>query len=190
LVEDAKALPGGMQQLLDELADPRVRDFIQQKFQFMDWYDAFPLLPLAVTFSRLKSRPLEPHMRATGREAMLRLIPSMFRVLSRLGGPRMAAAHAPRLFQSYFDFVEIKDLRVDDQEGTGVVCGVPAYLAPVIINQVIGIIAGALESLGAKEIQGDYRALTLSGSRDGFDLVTCNGDFKWRLPPAPFGSRL
>ena len=156
----------------------------------MDWYDAFPLLPLAATFTRLRKRPLEPHMRAIGREAMLKLIPSMFRVLSRLGGPRMAAAHAPRLFQTYFDFVEMKDLRVDDHEGTGVVCGIPAYLAPVIINQVIGIIAGALESLGAKEIQASYRDVTLSGSRDGFDLVTCHGDFTWHLERAPFGSRL
>lgn len=190
LIDDAKALPGGMPQLVDELVDPRVRDFIRQKFQFMDWYDAFPLLPLAVTFARIKNRPLEPHMRAIGHEAMLKLIPSMFRVLSRLGGPRLAAAHAPRLFQMYFDFVELDQLRVDDHEGTGIVSGVPLYLAPVIINQVIGIIAGALESLGAKDIQADYRDVTVNGSRGGFELVTCHGDFKWRLNRTSAGFRV
>ncbi len=187
--EDAKSLPGGMQQVLDELVDPRVRDFIRQKFQFMDWYDAFPLLPLAVTFTRIRNQPLEPHMRFVGREAMLKLIPSMFRVLSRLGGPRMAAAHAPRLFQMYFDFVELKQLRVDDHEGTGVVSGVPLYLAPVILNQVIGIIDGALQSLGARNIQSGYRDLTVNGSQGGFDLVTCHGDFKWHLERPPLGFR-
>ncbi len=187
--EDAKSLPGGMQQVLDELVDPRVRDFIRQKFQFMDWYDAFPLVPLAVTFTRIRNQPLEPHMRAVGREAMIKLIPSMFRVLSRLGGPRMAAAHAPRLFQMYFDFVELKQLRVDDHEGTGVVSGIPLYLAPVIINQVIGIIDGALESLGAKNIQAGYRDVTVNGSHGGFELVTCHGDFKWHLERPPLGFR-
>jgi hypothetical protein len=187
MVEDAKTLPGGMRQLLDGLIDMRVREFIQQKFHFMEWYDAFPLLPCSVTITRILDRPLESHMRHVGREAMRKLIPSMFRILSRLGGPRLAAAHANRLFQTYFDFVEITQLRVDDHGGTGVVSGVPLYLAPVILNQVIGFIAGALESLGAKDIQADYRDVTLHGSHGGFDLVKCHGEFKWRLGQTPNG---
>ena len=181
LLADAKTLPGGVEQLVDELVDPRVRDFIRQKFHYATWYDACPVLPCAVAFTRLRGRPLEAHMRQVGQTAMRALIPSMFRVFSRLGGPRMAAAHAPRLFQTYFDFVELKLSHVSDCEGTGIVSGVPLYLAPVVINQIIGIIAGALESLGAKEIQAGYRDLTVSGSSAGFELVTCRGDFKWQL---------
>jgi hypothetical protein len=181
LLEDAKTLPGGVGQLMDELVDPRVRDFIRQKFHYAIWYDACPVLPCAVTFTRLRGRPLEAHMRHVGQAAMRALIPSMFRVFSRLGGPRLAAAHAPRLFQTYFDFVELKLLHVSDCEGIGTITGVPLYLAPVVINQIIGIIAGALESLGAKEIQAGYRDLAVTGSTAGFELVTCRGEFKWRL---------
>ena len=181
LLEDAKALPGGVERFLDELVDHRVRDFMRQKFQFMNWYDAFPLLPCAVTMTRIQDRPLEAHMRETGRESMRKLIPSMFRVLSRLGGPRLAASHAPRLFQMYFDFVEFKVTYVDDDGGTGTVSGVPLYLAPVAVNLVLGFIAGVLESLGAKEIVSGYRDVAVSGCRGGFDLVTCRGEFAWRL---------
>src|SRR5262245_60966145 len=85
VIEAAKNLPGGMDQLLGDLADSRVRDFMRQKFQFMGWYDALPTMPCAVAMTRLRERPFEEYMRETGRAAMQKLIPSMFRVFSRLG---------------------------------------------------------------------------------------------------------
>jgi hypothetical protein len=189
VLEDAKTLPGGVDRFLDELVDHRVRDFMRQKFQFMTWYDALPLLPCAVTMTRINDRPLEAHMRAKGRESMRKLIPSMFRILSRLGGPRLAASHAPRLFQTYFDFLEFRLTYVNDDGGSGTISGVPLYLAPVVLNLSIGFINGALESLGAMDIGASYRDLTVSGSRGGFDLVTCHSDFKWRLAPMLWRAR-
>jgi hypothetical protein len=181
LVEDAKTLPGGVERLLDELTDPRVRDFIMQKFQFMGWYDALPALPCAVAFARVRGNPFEGQMREVSRNMMRKLIPSMFRMLSGLGGPRIAAVHAPRLFQTYFDFIDLRLGLVTDHEGTGVVSGIPLYAAPVFVNQILGILSGTLESLGARDVEASYRDLTVSGSRDGFDLVSCRGEFKWHL---------
>ena len=181
MLEDASALPGGVEQLLDEVTDPRIRDFVQQGFQFMNWYDVFPSLPCAVAFSRIRRRAFEPHMREVAHAGMRKLIPSMFRVLSRLGGPRLAAAHAPRLLQTYFDFIELRLSQVTDEGGSGVLSGIPLYVAPLIVNQVIGFISGALESVGAKEIDAGYTDVTVNRSSCGFDLVTCRGDFGWRL---------
>ena len=115
---------------------------------------------------------------------MVRLIPSMFRIFSRLGGPRLAAPHAPRLFKSYFDFVEVRVWRVSDESGTGTVAGVPLYLAPVLANQVLGIIGGALESLGASGIEARYRDVTVTSPVHGFSAVTFHGDFAWHLEEA------
>jgi len=185
ILENAQELPGGRERLLDDLVDPRVRDFLRQRFHFSTWYDAFPMLPCAVTAARIRSRPLEEYLREAGRTTMRRLIPSMFRVLSRLGGPRLAAAHAPRLFQMNYDFVELRLSRVTDSDGAGTISGIPSYLAPVVVSQIAGIITGALESLGARDIESSQGEITVNGSKGGFDLVTCRTDFKWRLEGTP-----
>ncbi|HVW29281.1 MAG TPA: hypothetical protein VHC69_28135 [Polyangiaceae bacterium] len=181
IIHGVGTLPGGMERFLDELVDVRVRDFMRQKFQFMGWYDVYPALPCAVAIARLRGRPFEAFVREAAKDSMLRLVPSMFRIFSRLGGPRLAAAHAPRLFQTYYDFVDLRLSRVGNEEGTGVITGIPRYVAPQIINHVIGIIAGALESLGATHIEASYRDVTTNGSSFGVELVTCRADFRWRL---------
>jgi hypothetical protein len=190
VVEAAKTLPGGMDQLLDELADRRVRDFMRQKFQFMGWYDALPTLPCGVAMTRVRKRPFEAYMRETGRAAMQKLIPSMFRIFSRLGGPRLAAVHAPRLFQTYFDFVELRLSRISDHDGSGVLAGIPLYAAPAIVNQVIGIVSGALDSLGATDIEASYGDVKVDGSSAGFEVVSCREDFKWLLAHKAPGLRV
>lgn len=179
--DHAKSLPGGMTQFLDELVDARVRDFMRQPFHFMTWYDAFPTLPCGMALARIRGRPIEPFMRETGRQSMLRLAPSMFRLFSRIGGPRLAAAHAPRLFRNYFDFVELRMYGVNDCEGRGVASGIPRYAAAAIVNQAIGITTGGLESLGATDVQGSYRDVRVSGSNGGFPTVTFTADFRWSL---------
>jgi hypothetical protein len=183
IIDSVKTIPGGMDRFLDELVDARVRDFMRQKFQFMGWYDVCPALPSAVAIARIRGRPFEAYIREAAKDSMLRLVPSMFRLFSRLGGPRLAAAHAPRLFQTYYDFLDLRLSRVSDEGGSGTLTGIPMYVAPQILNHVIGIIDGALESLGAKEIEATYRDVTVSGSHCGFELVTCHGDFRWRLAP-------
>lgn len=179
--EHAKGLPGGMTQFLDELVDARVRDFIQQRFQFMAWYDALPTLPCGLALARIRGRPMDVFMRETGRESMLRLAPSMFRVLSRLGGPRLAAAHAPRLFQNYFDFVELALSGVNERQGGGRASGIPLYAAAAIVNQAIGITTGALESLGATQVEASYGDVAMSRASHGFDTISCRLHFSWSL---------
>jgi len=181
VVTFARSLPGGIEQFLGGLLDPRVRDFMRQQFHFMNWYDAFPMLPCGVAMARICQQPFEEFMRERARASMLILVPSMFRVFARLGGPRLAASHAPRLFQSHFDFVELTLPRVNDVSGSGTVTGVPLYLAPIIANQVLGIISGALESLGASAIDASYRDVSTASPRYGFDTVTFHGDFAWSL---------
>lgn len=189
IIHGVRTLPGGMERVLDEIVDPRVRDFMRQNFQFMGWYDVFPALPCGVAIARLRNRPFEAFVREMARESMLRLVPSMFRIFSRLGGPHLAALHAPRLFQMYYDFVDLRLTKVGDEAGTGYITGIPKYVAPQIINHVIGIIAGALESLGAREIEANYRDVTTSGSSGGFELVTCHADFRWQLTRTRPGAR-
>jgi len=181
ILEHARSLPGGMNQFLDELADARVRDFVQQRFQFMSWYDAFPTVPCQVALARIRGGPFEAFIRERSRLSMEKLIPSMFRILSKVGGPRLAATHAPRLLQSYFDFVELRVDKITDEGGSGYASGIPLYLAPVAINMILGVLTGALESLGAKDIEASYRDVDVTGSASGFDTVSCHADFTWNL---------
>jgi hypothetical protein len=181
IVEAAKALPGGMNQFLGEIADPRVRAFVQQRFQFMTWYDALPTLPCQVALSRLLGGPFEEHIRERARLSMEKLIPSMFRLLSKLGGPRAAASHSSRLIQTYFDFVDLRLDKVTDTGGTGTMSGIPMYLAPVTINVILGVLVGALQSLGAKDIHADYRDVEVTGTTGTFHTVSCTSDIRWKL---------
>jgi hypothetical protein len=184
VLEHAKSLPGGLPRFLDELVDAPVRDFMRQRFQFMDWYDAFPTLPCGVAASRIRGLPFETFMRDRGQRTMLALAPSMFRLFSRLKGPRFAASHAPRLFRAHFDFSDVRLLHVSDLEGSAIVSNVPLYAAPAIVNLFIGITAGALECLGASGIEGSYRDVTTSSSNSGFDMVTFRIELKWHLGAA------
>ena len=187
VLEHAKSLPGGLHRFLDELVDARVRDFLQQRFQFMGWYDALPALPCGVALSRIRGLPFEVFMRERGQQTMLALAPSMFRLLSRLGGPRFAASHAPRLIRAHFDFSEVQVLHVSNVEGSATVSSVPLYAAPAIANLFIGITAGALECLGASGIEGSYREVTTSSSNGGFGMVAFRVELKWRLGRMPAG---
>ena len=181
VLDHARRVPGGLSRLLDELADPRVRDFMQQRFQFMTWYDVFPTLPCGIAMARICNRPFEAFMRETGHLAMTALAPSMFRLFSRFAGPRFAASHAPRLMRAYFDFVHLHVHGVNEREGTGSLSGIPLYVAPSIVNQLLGITSGALESLGATAVEGSYDQVVKSGSLQGQDLVTCRAHLKWSL---------
>jgi hypothetical protein len=105
----------------------------------------------------------------------------MFRLFSRFAGPRFAASHAPHLFQAHFDFLEVQVPNVSDNAGSSAISNIPRYIAPAIVNQVIGITAGALECLGASGIDASYRDVMTSGTKSGFDMVACQVDFRWRL---------
>ena len=181
ILDHAKGLSGGVNQFLDELADARVRDFMRRPFQFMGWYDAFPTLPCQVALARASGRPLEEFIRERSRLAMAKLIPSMFRPLAILGGPRLAAPHTPRLIQTYFDFIEVKVAAADDRGAAGTASGVPLYLAPVTINTVLGILVGSLESLGARDVRARYDDVVLTGMKDGFETVSFRASFSWSV---------
>jgi hypothetical protein len=180
ILQHARSLPGGMDQFFSEVPDVRVREFMNQPFKFMNWYDAFPTLPCQVALNRIRGGPFEEFIRERARLSMQKLLPSMFRTVSKLAGPAAAACHASRLLQHYYDFLQVEVSNVSHTEGHGGMSGVPLYLAPVTINGILGLIAGALESLGASDIRTSYLEVGVTGKTNGFDTVSCRVHVRWK----------
>lgn len=181
ILQHARSLPGGMEQFLSQVTDSRVREFMNQPFKFMNWYDAFPTLPCQVALARIRGGPFEDFIRERARLSMQKLIPSMFRTVSKLAGPAAAACHAPRLLQHYYDFLQVEVNDVGGSEGYGTVSGIPLYLAPVNINGILGLLAGALESLGGNDIRTTYSDVDVTGKKGGFDTISCRLHVEWTV---------
>lgn len=178
VLKHAAATPGGVKGMLAHIPDDRVRDFMQQRFRWGDWYDALPMVPVQAALCRLQGGDFETLVRKRARAAAEALVPRIFRVILGLGSPKAAAEHLPRLLSYYYDFSDIL-IVVEGNRGNGRAVGIPRLVAIGYVNTLIGLIEGSLRLMGAQAVRGDYSDVKLGQPRHGFETIDCTAHFEW-----------
>lgn len=179
ILRSAAAAPGGVPALLEQIRDERVRAFADQTFRWSEWYDALPMVPIQAALCRLhRNGDFETQVRRRARAAAEALVPKVFQVVLRLGSPKAAATHVPRLFAYYYDFYD-GDVTSQEESGHGTLRGVPRIIAPGFVNTVLGLIEGGLHLLGARSIVGEYTDVTPGEPRHGFETIDCRISHRW-----------
>lgn len=178
LIKHSVTLKGGTPNYLAQIRDPQVRQFMSQKFRWMEWYDALPSTPAQVALCRAEGGEFETLVRARARKAAESLVPRMFRVALGMGNPKLAAEHLPRLLAHNYDFANMS-VEVTGNEGFGTLHNLPRVIAPGFVNIVLGLIDGTLRLMGAKSVTCDYSNVRAGPPLHGFETITCDLHTRW-----------
>jgi hypothetical protein len=178
VLKHAASERGGVESLMKELRDERIREFMGQKFRWSEWYEALPMVPVQAALSRLQGGDFERLVRKRSRAAAETLVPRVFRVVLGLGGPKAAATHIPRVLAYYYNFGELA-LQVDAQHGEALARKIPRFVAASYVNTVVGFIEGGLRLLGAKLIEGGYSEVAADEPVHGFETISCKVALNW-----------
>lgn len=179
LVTRARKVPGGFPAFLAELRDDDVRKFLQQKFNWSQWYDAMPTMPAHAALCRLARQDFEAMVIEGSRNAARDLVPRYFRFLLQLAGPQALAGRVVAVIMQAVDFVQVSLDRSEDGRISGVGTGIPIYIAPNIAGLVVGWFTGLLELGGARDIRGRILDVQPAPPRGKFEIVTIRFEFTW-----------
>jgi len=148
-----ETLEGGLERLLERIANADVREFYRQRFLAGTWYDALPMAPFSHAHARLTGVPMHPFFRERGRIIAANDVPGVYRALLKLFSPEMLVGRLPRVATFYFSFGGATAEPTEAGRARTTVHGLPFTLAPMLAGVVEGFIAEALSQCGAKNVQ-------------------------------------
>lgn len=178
VVKHGAQVPGGFQAFLGHIKDERVREFMQQKFKWTEWYDALPMTAVQHALCRAEGSDFETAVRRRARLSAETLVPRLFRVIIGMGNPKAAAEHLPRILAQNYDFGDVR-FDVSGNEGHGHLANVPAILAPGYFNTVMGLVEGGLRLMGMKTVEYSSVKVTVGTPQHGYDSLTGETISKW-----------
>lgn len=178
LIKHSASLKGGTAGYISQIRDPHIREFMGQKFRWMEWYDALPSTPAQVALCRAEGGEFETLVQARARKAAQSLVPRLFRVALGMGNPKLAAEQLPRLLAHNYDFANVT-VEVTGNEGFGTLHKMPRAIAPGFVNVVIGLIDGALRLMGAKSVASQYSNVRPGPPFHGFETLSCDIVSRW-----------
>jgi hypothetical protein len=145
------SVDGGLDSLYRAIDDPALREFIQQKFVSVAWYDVYPAIPLIRAEARALGLSTKRYLGLrTGFQAKQDLA-GVYRVVLKLASIEMVALKLPRLFSQVFDFGSCDARTVAPGHVQGFVLDFPPAL---------------FDWFGVALEEYSRQALTLAGARD------------------------
>ncbi len=169
---NVELVPGGLPAVLAAIEDPRVKDFVQQKFSWNDDYDVLPIMPISVAIAKVRGGDYEALFRERGRIGSREEIPRFFRMLLSFSSPRTLAERLPLIATRLFEFGSVEEVRTTETTGTGRHRGVPLFVAPYIANTVCGMLQGALEVAAKRRVvSARYTTVVPDGEVAGLPTV-------------------
>jgi serine/threonine protein kinase len=174
-----QALPDGLDQLLDAIDDPALRDFVSQPFLASSRYDMLPLRPLSVLLAQLLGQPYEV-MVPKGAAAQARYdARTVFRNL--YGGASLDDLHerVVRFGTQYYGWGRLYGEREGDHAIVFRHEGLPEYVAPWYQPMQRGYAAESARLLGAIEVTAETLPWTSGGEVDGMPTGTSATRVSW-----------
>jgi hypothetical protein len=145
-----------------------VRAYFAQRFLAGSWYDAFPLMPVAMGHARASGAPLYSFLRDKGRVIAQKDAPGIYRALLRLASPSLVVERLPKLASRYFDFGTSDVERVGERSYRSIQRGVPELLVPLIAATTEGFVAQSLVLAGGANATARYVSSETDGAKQGY----------------------
>lgn len=175
-----ETVPGGLAAYLEHL-EPEIAEFLMQKFVTSGWYDALPMMPMAITHARMLGSVLHYHCRDRGRIVAERDIPGVYRTFLKLVSPDLLVGRLPRAATLYFDFGKATYQMLPPGRARTRLAGLPYTLAPMLAGVIEGFVGAALTLSGGKDVQVRTLDVTYDGGAvAGIPTAAVRHEASWR----------
>lgn len=175
----AQAVPGGLDAVLARLSDPRLIDFLRQKFIASAWYDVGPLVPFGEAAARAAGTAHLELLRTQARAQAQSDIHGIYRLLLKLASPEMVMSRLPRAASQYFDFVRAEVRQLGPRRWESIGHGIPATWAATYMATTEAFVVRALELAGAKNVRHRWHAPETTGVAKGIPTVSIRRELGW-----------
>lgn len=176
----SRALPRGIDELVDALDDAELSEFLTQPFLASSRYDVLPIRPLTTVLSQLLERTFDDLVEKGAAAQAQYDARTVFRHL--FGGATLENWHerVVRFGVQYYGFGHHTAERTGDDTVILRHEGVPEYLAPWYAPMQRGYGAETARILGARNVEAETLPWTEAGNVEGLPTVTTATRVTWR----------
>jgi hypothetical protein len=175
-----KAVPRGLQGVLDSIEDPELRAFASQRFYANEWYDYLPALLIARAAAASASKPPEVFIGEVAVRHAEGDLRGIYRMLLLFTSPETAMRRMAMVHRQYFDFGRVQVRIVRDGEAESTLSGLPAIAAPFYALYLSEFVHRLLVLAGAKDPVGIWEDPVRDGELEGIPTVTLRARTLWR----------
>ena len=173
-------VPGGVPGMLEDLGDPRLREFFQQNFLAASFYDVVPLAIAGIVCGARTGQTFLEFVRTRTQAQARSDVRGVYRVLLALTSAEAVALRIPKLVGQYLDFGDIETKSRSKGLVTGTRTGVPRALAPWYITVSDAYLRVVLSLAGGGDPSFAVTEVRDAGERDGIQLVDFDFAIRWR----------
>lgn len=175
-------VPGGFAALRESLGDRALVRFFEQTFLAMGYYDALPVIPLSIAYSRVRGIRYGDSVRE---RAALRAQHDLkiYRALLRGLSPDQVFGGLARVFPRYFSFGRTTAHCVQPGRWEVVVTEIPALLAPWFGHMAMGYIGEILRAAGVAAPSVEILSMTPLSNPPGLEPVEIHFEAYWQEKP-------
>lgn len=161
--------------------DPALETFLAQGFSTLEWYDALPVLYLAVIAARARGVALHQHARDVAEAHAARAFTGFSGVILRLISNEAVATWLPRASSWYHDFGVAETKVVGERHVRGVRRGMPQCMVQGWSVSAMHFVEAVLRQAGAKEPRAHTLDVEADGAKDGHPLHRITFDITWSV---------
>jgi hypothetical protein len=176
-----RQVEGGIAALHEQIDDPRLLAFIQQKFLPSSWYDVLPVAPLIRAEARAMKLTTTQYLRQRAAFQVREDIGGVYRMLLKLISPESVAMRLPRLLTQIFDHGSVEANLVEPGFIQSTMSGFPKILwewystaFEIYSETAIGLAGGQKPSSLARPLED-------MGSADGVPLIRFRMEARWEV---------
>jgi hypothetical protein len=170
---------GGAQALFDEVRDPELLRFIQQRFLPSSWYDVLPAPLLIEAEAHAMRLGVEPYLLHRTKWQAARDLGGLYRFVLKLASPEMVIKRLPRVALQMFDFATAHT-EVGTKQATGRIQGIPLLLADWLQLSMGVYMETALRHAGAEGVLVETLPRKAEPTQHGTPIVTLGYEVLWR----------
>ncbi len=172
---------GGSQALFDEIQNPELLAFIQQKFLPSSWYDALPALPLIDAEARAMRLGVKPYLLHRTRWQAQQDLSGVYRFVLRIASPEMVLNRLPRIAAQMLEFATARATEwVERKQAVVLIANIPVPFTEWLGTSFGIYIETALGLAGAKGALVEPRPHVVEPPQHETPMVTLGYDVRWR----------
>lgn len=170
---------GGIAALTDEIAEPELREFIQQPFLASGWYDVMPVPALIAYEARALRMGLEEYLLHRTRYQAKRDLGGVYGWVLKLATPALVGSRLPKIMAQMFDFVRVETRRVEDEAIEVLFHGIPLPIEHWLLACVGVYAETAMKLAGARQLDVAPPRAHSEGEVEGVKVATLELVLRW-----------
>ncbi len=174
------SVDGGIETLYRAIDDPALREFIQQKFVSVAWYDVLPAVPLIRAEAKAMGLGSKRYLQLRSAFQAKHDLSGVYRMVMKLASIELVALKLPRLFSQVFDFGSSDARAIGPGHVQGFVLDFPPVLFEWFAVTVDEYARQAVSLAGGREVFVASRRVKAVSERGEEELASLQIDIRWK----------